>query len=233
MTDASPRCDLDLDLNYSNWKEFKIGDLFEIVNSFPYHTKDIIEDTGGIPYIVRSKFNNGLKYRVRRPENTNPAGVISFGAENATFFYQSEEWCSGNKMYYIDTSAITEQACQFVIVCLMTLTQKYSYDNGMIPELLRQEIIKLPATPDGKPDFKFMEQYMQKIFKKSKAGLKNLQLADTAKTPVDIRSWKEFKIGDLFEKLDLKFIPDRKFNKANDVSLTQTDEYSLPLVNAK
>lgn len=198
MTDASPRCDLDLDLNYSNWKEFKIGDLFEIVNSFPYHTKDIIEDTGGIPYIVRSKFNNGLKYRVRRPENTNPAGVISFGAENATFFYQSEEWCSGNKMYYIDTSAITEQACQFVIVCLMTLTQKYSYDNGMIPELLRQEIIKLPATPDGKPDFKFMELYMLNIFSKSKAGLESLQLADTAKIPVDIRSWKEFKIGELF-----------------------------------
>ena len=153
------------------WRDFKIGELFEVFNSFPYHTKDIIEDVNGIPYIVRSKFNNGMRYRVLKPSNTNPAGVISFGAENATFFYQKEEWCSGNKMYYIDTSNISEDACKFIIVCLMPLTDKYSYDNGLIPNLLRNEFIKLPATPEGEPDFKFMEQYMRSILDEVSASL--------------------------------------------------------------
>ena len=44
----------------------------------------------GIPYVVRSKFNNGIKYLVKKTHNieVSPSGVISFGAENANFFYQ-------------------------------------------------------------------------------------------------------------------------------------------------
>lgn len=44
--------------------------------------------------------------------------------------------------------------------------------------------------------------------------------------------WGEFRLGDLFEKLDLKF-KKSKFEKETDVSKTQTNEFSLPLVNAK
>jgi len=44
--------------------------------------------------------------------------------------------------------------------------------------------------------------------------------------------WGEFRIGDLFEKLNLKFLKD-EFDKERDVSKIRTDEFSLPLVNAK
>lgn len=44
--------------------------------------------------------------------------------------------------------------------------------------------------------------------------------------------WGEFKIGDLFEKQNLKF-KKGKFDKEKDVSRILTEEYSLPLVNAK
>lgn len=49
---------------------------------------------------------------------------------------------------------------------------------------------------------------------------------------IDTTYWKEFRIGDLFEKLELPFYK-KKFNKAFDVSLEKNEEYSLPLVNAK
>ena len=42
-----------------------------------------------------------------------------------------------------------------------------------------------------------------------------------------------FKVGDLFEKPDLKWKAIRKFNKQKDIAQSQTKEYSLPLVNAK
>lgn len=51
-------------------------------------------------------------------------------------------------------------------------------------------------------------------------------------TKIDTRTWKPFKIGDLFTKLELRCLKS-DFNKSIDVSTEQTDEFSLPLVNAK
>lgn len=50
---------------------------------------------------------------------------------------------------------------------------------------------------------------------------------------IDTTKWQAFVIGDLFEKLDLRFLPERKFSKANDISLVKCEEFNLPLVNAK
>lgn len=45
-------------------------------------------------------------------------------------------------------------------------------------------------------------------------------------------SFKEYKIGKLFEKQTLRF-KKRKFNKVNDVSKDKTADFTIPLVNAK
>ena len=49
---------------------------------------------------------------------------------------------------------------------------------------------------------------------------------------IDTSGWKEFIIGDLFEKLQLD-IKKEDFNKTFDVSEERTEEFNLPLVNAK
>lgn len=49
---------------------------------------------------------------------------------------------------------------------------------------------------------------------------------------IDTGGWKKFRIGDLFDKLDLG-IRNPRFNKALDVSEERTGEFDLPLVNAK
>lgn len=105
---------------FESWKTYKIKDIFpNIVKPAVYHTREVKENPEGIPYVVRSKFNNGIKYYVERPNsNVNPAKVISFGAENATFFYQEYEWISGRDMYYIDTRGIDDTpACLLHRVC--------------------------------------------------------------------------------------------------------------------
>lgn len=50
---------------------------------------------------------------------------------------------------------------------------------------------------------------------------------------IDTKGWKPFVVGELFEKLDLKFLPERDFNKGLDISESKSDEFNLPLVNAK
>ena len=131
-------------IDICKWKSFQIFEIFpNIRKPHVYHTKHVTESENGIPYVVRSKFNNGIKYYVEKPsDKINPAGVISFGAENATFFYQKEEWVSGRDIYYIDTQHLTEYVCLFIIACLQPIASKYSYNFGLFPELLKKERIK-------------------------------------------------------------------------------------------
>lgn len=152
-------------LDTSKWGTFMVGKLFEIYKPKVYHTYEVKENPNGIPYVVRSKFDNGIKYRVSKNSNivTSPDGVISFGSENATFFYQGEEWCSGRDVYYIDTRGIPKESCLFIIACLQTIVGKYSYSNGLFPDLLRRETIKLPIDGCGKPDWSYMKSSMLSI----------------------------------------------------------------------
>lgn len=140
------------------------------------HVREVVEDVNGIPYVVRTKFNNGIKYRVTETEKMTPSpkGVISFGAENATFFYQKESFVSGRDIYYIDTRHLSEEACLFLVSCLDTLTDKYSYSYGLFPDLLKKEKIKLPADVHGNPDWDYMENYIEKIKENCKKEIYNI-----------------------------------------------------------
>lgn len=164
-------------INLDNWKSFTIGKLFENVVKPPVlHTKDVTENVNGIPYVVRTKFGNGIKYNVEKnlQMQSSPAGTISFGAENATFFYQEKEYVSGRDIYYIDTRYLTKYACLFVVTCLQTIVEKYSYNYGMFPELVKKEEIKLPVNKNGEPDWEFMENYMKNIMQDTQSKLDKL-----------------------------------------------------------
>lgn len=106
----------------------------------------------------------------------SPSGTISFGAENATFFYQSQKFISGRDIYYIDTTKYSKKICFFLISCLKTLSDKYSYNYGMFPNLLKEDIIKLPIDKNGNPDWEYMENYIMQIEKKAKNILKILSV---------------------------------------------------------
>lgn len=146
------------------WEIFEVGSLFKLYKPSVYHARQVTESENGINYVVRSKFNNGVKCKVEKPDSDiNPKGVISFGSENASFFYQEEEWISGRDIYYVDTRGIDKYACLFLATCLADVTYKYQYNYGLFPELLAKEHIKLPCTSDGLPDWNYMRDYMKNL----------------------------------------------------------------------
>ena len=184
-------------IDTSSWGEFRLGKLldlktkdtkgtglFNIVNSVAYHGKDIEETDentpDGLNYVTRSKFNNGIKCKVVKKDlyTINPAGTISFGAENADFFYQTEEYITGNKMYYIDTSALSKYSCAFLKSVLeATFTANYSFSDGMIPARIYDEVIKLPIDINGESDWVYMEDYMRNLETTVSNSLTKLQSA--------------------------------------------------------
>lgn len=226
-------------IDTSNWGKFKLGyimngtkkmgsGLFEIVASTAYHGKDVVETDAqnGLMYITRSKFNNGLKSRVIDSGNfkINPAGTISFGAENADFFYQTEPYITGNKMYYINTVGLPEYACLFLKSILeSTFTANYSFTDGMIPAKIFNESIKLPIDQNGNPDWSYMESYMKNIEASVSDSLTRLQSAkDSEKKKVDTTGWGKFKVGELFDA----------FLSKDDIQPKSITEGTIPLVSS-
>ena len=139
---------------------------------------------------------------------------------------------SGRDIYYIDTREYSPMTCMFLTSCLQTITHKYPYNYGLFPDLLKEERIKLPVDVDGSPDWSYMNEYMSEVMQESEASLENLSHADGDKHVLDVSEWREFVIGDLFEKLQLD-IKKPNFNKVLDVSEERNEEFNLPLVNAK
>lgn len=194
-------------MNKSNWREFKVEDIFELVNSKAYHKNDVIKadelDNHFINYITRSKFNNGLNMIVKRSDSfiVNPANTISFGAENADFFLQEEEYITGNKMYYIDTRKYSKEVNLFLkTVFQNTFNLSYSYNHGLTATRLRKEIINLPVDNEGKPDWVFMEEFIKSLKPEVNERLNKLKNIENIEVyPLNIKSWKYFKLEELFE----------------------------------
>jgi len=192
-------------IDTSKWKEFAVGDLFpRIVKPPVFHVRETDECSDGVEYVVRSKFNNGVKYIVKRPATeTNPIGTISFGAENASFFYRTKDWISGRDIYYIDSRHLTENACLFLISCLQKIAAKYPYNFGLFPKLLVKETIKLPITSEGLPDYAYMDKTVARLKRRVRKSLKSKQEeignAVAAKHKIDVSQWQRFPITELFD----------------------------------
>ena len=83
--------------------------------------------------------------------------------------------------------------------CLNSIATKYTYNNGLFPDLLKKEHIKLPSTPDGSPDWKYMEEYMRKIEQRTQTAISALVAAKNNQRKIDTIYWKEFVMEELFE----------------------------------
>ena len=69
----------------------------------------------------------------------------------------------------------------------------------MSVDRVRNLRVKLPATPDGAPDWAYMESYMANIETRVAESLTLLQAAkDAEKKKVDTREWASFALGALF-----------------------------------
>ncbi|WGH05658.1 restriction endonuclease subunit S [Helicobacter pylori] len=139
--------------------------------------------------------------------------------------------------------------------------KKFGYENMCSWAKIKNDKVILPLKPTAKTqtlddiDFNFMEKFIAELEQCRLAeleaylkatGLSNTTLSNNEEnalnafngknsgggnTPCGL-TWQSFRLGDLFEKLDLKF-KKKIFNKQKDISKVQTSEFDLPLVNAK
>lgn len=195
-------------IDTSGWKEFRVGDLFDIHPTKAYKcTNAELLDGGGTNVVVNSAYNNGIggTSTFSPTENGN---MITFSdtVDANTIFYQKSPfvgyphvqglypvgkyqnaWTQGSLRYFV--TAFRERA----------LAVGFDYGNKFRRDIAANLFVKLPTTPDGDPDWAYMESYMANLETKVAESLTLLQAAkDAEKKKVDTREWGEFHLYDIF-----------------------------------
>jgi len=182
-------------IDTSTWKEFCVGELFSCETTLGIPSKNDLED-GNINYITRSAADNGFSGTCGNEDQRNKGNCITIGAEGFVAFWQNDDFVAGNKVYALRHPNMNEINGLFVCSALNALSDRYSFADARVLDKIKVEIIKLPATSDGQPDWDYMESYMKAIMEESENNLENLRKADNTKHLIDVSGWKRFHLYD-------------------------------------
>lgn len=176
------------DLHVSEWKEFRLADLFNIRYGLNLELNACVEadreEPDSVNFVARTAENNGVSSRVRILDHVEPqkSGLITVagGGSVLSSFYQDEPFYSGRDLYILEAKVELSPAAKlFLVTAIEQNKYKYNYGrqaNKTLPNLT----ILLPVlrgadrTPclDSTcafskqgyiPDWKFMEDYMRAL----------------------------------------------------------------------
>lgn len=158
-------------LETSEWKEYTIGDYFDVYLSSGDLKIDDCEP-GNIPLVSSGSTNNGI---VGYIDNKGDGKAQIFKANNITVdmfcnaFYQSKDF------YAVSHGRVNVLSPKFkcnlqigLFICSVIKKEqfKYSYGRAVYSSEIARMIVKLPAKFDGTPDWKYMEDYIKSLHHK-------------------------------------------------------------------
>lgn len=202
-------------IDTSTWKEFRVGDLFDIHPTKAYKlTNAQLLDDGDYPVIANSAYNNGIVgYSTKEPTEQGNMVTFSDTVDANTIFYQPNDFVGYPHVQglypLIYTDKWNEYTYSFFVSVFRgsAISKGFDYGNKFRRDIAVDLIIKLPATSDGQPDWDYMESYMKAVMEESEKSIENLRKADDTKHLIDVSGWGEFKLSDLFTKKTMKGYP--------------------------
>lgn len=186
-------------LNKENWMEFRLGDYFDVKKGKRLTSEE--QTDGTTPYIGAIDSNNGLANKIgQNPIHEGNTISLSYNGSVGEAFYQpTAYWATDdvNALYFKEENEyeFNEYVGMFIATILKQERYKFSYGRKWVVKAMENALIKLPSTEDNKPDWAFMEDYIKSIHHKP-ITTKNKK---NQCPKLDVSSWKEFCIDDLFE----------------------------------
>lgn len=149
------------DLNVSNWKEFRVGDIFPKKNL--KHFSAIPEVEGDVPFISSTSTNNGIAAYV--DEDGIKGGCITVSTNGDCFdcFYQPESIVLSNDAEVLYNDNLNELNAMFIITVMKLEKNKYGYGRKPKNGKVYETFIKLPVGKNDEPDWQFMEDYIKAL----------------------------------------------------------------------
>lgn len=196
-------------IDVRKWKEFKIGDLFDIhpTKAYKKTNSSLFEENGNNPVVVNSCYNNGIGGYTNM-DCTENGNMITFSDTTSadSIFYQKEKFVGYphvQGMYPI--GQYKDKWNEYTYLFFITLFREkainlnFDYVNKFTRESAKEIMIKLPIDNDSNPDWNYMEQYMINIEKQARGTINKINKCKEENNKVSIKKWKAFHLYDLFE----------------------------------
>lgn len=166
-------------IDYSNWKDFLIGDLFESANTGNVLARDINDGSGNTPFVTSSGVNNGVvAYIDASKYDIIPGHCILIGGKTFTLTYQKDDFVSNdshNIVIRLKKKDATQQVYLFILsVIRASLSKKYEWADAVTKDKLLANFIKLPVH-ENEPDWDYMQMYIEAVTKKAVDNLNILK----------------------------------------------------------
>lgn len=145
-----------------NFEEFKVTDIFEVKNSRNILSRDIVENSGDIPYLCASTENNSVcSYISYDEEYLDKGNCIFIGGKTFVVTYQENDFYSNDShnliLYLKDAEKRNKHIQLFIAACIIkSLGNKYYWGDSISNKKIQKDTIWLPAK-QHKPDYETME----------------------------------------------------------------------------
>ena len=149
------------DISSVIWREFIYSELFEVKKGKRL-TKDQIS-YGDTPFVGSIGSNNGHRQYINATPNHQANTItVNYNGSVAEAFYQSSPyWASDDVNVLYPKFEINPYIGLFLCSLIRQEKFRYSYGRKWHLERMRDSIIRLPATDQGEPDWKFMEEHIK------------------------------------------------------------------------
>lgn len=155
-------------LDEKEWGHFLIPDVFPNIQRGK-RLKNADHVPGIIPYVSSTAKNNGVDDYVKATAGTRSfSDCISLANSGSvgTAFYEPFEFVASDHV----TSLKREGTSKFVYLFLATTIEKqgsnFNFNREINDARIKKMQVMLPVTDEGKPDYKYMEQYAKNMMLK-------------------------------------------------------------------
>lgn len=198
------------------WREFKIGDLFDIrpTKNYGLSNRELLRSKGKTPVVSNTSLNNGITAYVDL-EPTEKGNIVTFSdtTTDEAIFYQPNDFVGYSHIQAMHKKfkfEIGKNHYLFIVAAFKNAVRgKYNYGSKFNRENAAKENIQLPTiSQNGKPEiaFDFMDAFIATLQAERLAtlqayltttGLKNYELTEEEQAALDrleTVTWGEFKI---------------------------------------
>ena len=181
--DTAPQKQEAMKLNTDEWKWFRYDEIFDIKHGF-YNKKPEDNPEGDIPFIGATDSNNGVTSHsdLETIEATSQTGngknalieeklfepnciTVSNDGSVGYAFYQNKVFTCSHSVnpLYLKGHEINPYIALFLCTLIEKERFRWAYGRKWRPIRMPSSMIKLPVTPSGEPDWKFMEDYIKSL----------------------------------------------------------------------
>ena len=214
-------------MNTSSWKWFRYDEIFDIKHGF-YNKKPEDNPNGDIPFIGATDSNNGVTSHSdletiaittkTGDDNNSPLeekifenciAVTNNGSVGYAYYQAKKFTCTHDvNPLYLKGHEINPYIALFLCTLIEKERFRWAYGRKWRPVRMPSSKIKLPVTAEGKPDWKYMEDFVKDQIipqlpkKAQKVWLKKYDTTPQKQEQMKLNTqdWKWFVIKDICQK---------------------------------